>query len=127
MWKKKERLVAIQNHPNHIYCSPSIYIMKLSDVLRDIGVSKIDEFRQEVHQIGTHKCRVTYNRGYYTAYIDDLISTLEFNRYNDIDLKYDDIEPEGVLRTFKTRAFVLHELHLIIMSVIVPSAPPAED
>jgi hypothetical protein len=125
MWFKKEKLIIVQNHRESTYTNPSIFAMKLSDLLKDIGVDKVDEIKHESHQICNYHCRIIYNKGYYTSYIDALRVSDEFNHHVDVDLKFDDPAAEGIVRTFKTRSFVLNELHNKLAFTVAPATPSA--
>lgn len=101
--------------------------MKLSDLLADIGVSSIDEFKQEFHVVNGYQCRIIYNKGYYMASIINIPGNVfDCNHHTDVNLNFVDGLETGLIRTFKTRSFVLNELYLLTTLIVTPSAPPPE-
>jgi hypothetical protein len=146
MWKqmfKTDAIIITQDYRENTYNNPSIRVVKLSEILKDIGVNKCDEFKQEFHQIRNYRCRIIYNRGYYCGCVDESINFttsqndihggLEIkngfccNHNTDINLTRTDSITCGILRTFKTKIFVIGELErLIDIASVIPSAPPLD-
>jgi len=108
---------------------------RLSDIIRGLPVEKR---YSSTHIINGFKCTIYWNNGYYCGYVDDkesilieepdvhggLTTDLGFDcaHYDDINLKYV-LDPcnEGFKKpTFKTKEYVLGELHNLTMALKAP-------